>query len=155
GQIRPAQRAASAMDTYEVGPFRLDPETSLLTLSGVPVPLGRRAVDVLTALVQSPMEWMTKARLLEAAWPGLVVEESNLAVQVSSLRRAFAQVQGGERWIETLPGRGYRFVGPVQPVAKAEAARTSATPAQRLHSLPHDVDTFVGRATVLQDLSSR
>jgi predicted ATPase/DNA-binding winged helix-turn-helix (wHTH) protein len=139
------------MDTYEVGPFQLDPEASLLTLSGVPVALGRRAIDVLTALVQSPQECVTKARLLDAAWPGLVVEESNLAVQISSLRRALAQVQGGERWIETLAGRGYRFIGPVRSVTKA-----SSTPlAEKLHSLPHDVDTFVGRATAVQDLSSR
>ena len=139
------------MDTYEVGPFQLDPEASLLTLSGVPVALGRRAIDVLTALVQSPQECVTKARLLDAAWPGLVVEESNLAVQISSLRRVLAQVQDGERWIETLAGRGYRFVGPVRAVTKA----SSTPPAERLHSLPHDVDTFVGRATALRDLSSR
>jgi predicted ATPase/DNA-binding winged helix-turn-helix (wHTH) protein/Flp pilus assembly protein TadD len=141
------------MDSYEVGPFQLDPEASLLTLSGVPVALGRRAIDVLTALVQSPQECVTKARLLEAAWPGLIVEESNLAVQISSLRRALAQTQGGERWIETLAGRGYRFVGPVRAVTKPEAARASSTPPA--HSLPHDVDTFVGRADALQDLSSR
>jgi predicted ATPase/DNA-binding winged helix-turn-helix (wHTH) protein len=139
------------MDTYEVGPFQLDPEASLLTLSGVPVALGRRAIDVLTALVQSPQECVTKARLLDAAWPGLVVEESNLAVQISSLRRALAKAQGGESWIETLAGRGYRFVGPVRSVAK----RSPTPPAEKLHSLPHDVDTFVGRATALQDLSSR
>ena len=59
------------MDIYEVGPFRLDPEASLLTLSGVPVALGRRAIGVLTALVQSPQECVAKARLLDAAWPGL------------------------------------------------------------------------------------
>src|SRR5215831_11114869 len=101
------------MDTYEVGPFRLDPEASLLTLSGSPVALGRRAIDLLTALVQSPQECVTKARLLEAAWPGLMVEEVNLAVQIGSLRRALAQAEGGASWIETLTGRGYRFVGPV------------------------------------------
>ena len=143
------------MDIYEVGPFRLDPEASLLTLSGVPVALGRRAIGVLTALVQSPQECVTKARLLDAAWPGLVVEESNLAVQILSLRRALAQAQDGEGWIETLAGRGYRFVGPVRAVTKPEARTSSTPPAQKLHSLPHDVDTFVGRTTALRDLSSR
>ena len=110
-------------DTYEVGPFRLDPDASLLTLSGVPVALGRRAADLLTALVQSPQQWLTKARLLEAAWPGVVVEESNLAVQIFSLRRMLARAPGGERWIETSVGRGYRFVGPVQRIEPPKATQ--------------------------------
>jgi DNA-binding winged helix-turn-helix (wHTH) protein len=49
---------------------------------------------------------------MEAAWPGLAIEESNLTVQIAALRRAFAAVEGGSTWIETLPRRGYRYVGP-------------------------------------------
>ena len=55
---------------------------------------------------------VSKDTLLEAAWGGSVVEESNLAVQIAALRRALGEEPGGERWIETLPRRGYRFVGP-------------------------------------------
>jgi len=140
-------------DSYEVGPFRLDPSASLVTLSGVPVSLGRRAADLLTVLVRSPQQWMTKSQLLEAAWPGLVVEEGNLAVQISSIRRALAQAPGGERWIETLVGRGYRFVGPVQTIERPEPAQASLPP-ERNHSLPAEIDTFVGRATALKEISS-
>jgi len=55
---------------------------------------------------------------MEAAWPGLAVEESNLPVQIAALRRVLREEPGGERWIETLPRRGYRFVGPM--IANAE-----------------------------------
>src|SRR6516162_11344782 len=55
---------------------------------------------------------VSKDALMEAAWAGLTVEESNLAVQIAALRRGLGEEPGGEDWIETLPRRGYRFVGP-------------------------------------------
>ena len=70
-------------------------------------------------------EYVPKADIIEAAWPGLVVEEANLAVQISAIRRALARVPGGDGWIETLARRGYRFVGPV-----AEIAGRPATPSR-------------------------
>lgn len=54
---------------------------------------------------------MSKDALIEAAWPGQVVEDSNLPVQIAALRRALGEAPGGDRWIETMPRRGYRFVG--------------------------------------------
>ena len=54
-----------------------------------------------------------KDRLIESAWPGLAIEESNLPVQIAALRRVFAEEPGGDSWIETLQRRGYRYVGPV------------------------------------------
>ena len=66
---------------------------------------------------------VSKDALIEAAWPGLAIEESNLTVQIAALRRALGEVPGGEEWIVTLPRRGYRFVGPV--VTKREAQRTA------------------------------
>src|ERR1700716_2182249 len=98
---------------YEIGPFRLDPDAEVLTHEGVPTPLGSRAVAVLAALVRRPNEHVPKSSIIDAAWPGLVVEESNLAVQISAIRRVLARTPGGERWVETLARRGYRFVGPV------------------------------------------
>jgi DNA-binding winged helix-turn-helix (wHTH) protein len=47
------------------------------------------------------------------AWPNQAVEESNLTVQIAALRRVLGQAPGGDRWIETMPRRGYRFIGPV------------------------------------------
>src|SRR6516165_10023037 len=99
--------------TYLLGPFRLDAETDTLFRGGEPVSLGQRAVALLRVLVARRGIPVPKHALMEAAWAGLTVEESNLAVQIAALRRVFGEESGGENWIETLPRRGYRFVGPV------------------------------------------
>src|SRR5215467_10284424 len=99
--------------TYILGPFRLDPAMDTLFRGGEPVSLGQRAVSLLRVLVEQRGIPVSKDALMEAAWAGLTVEESNLAVQIAALRRVFGEERGGESWIETLPRRGYRFVGPV------------------------------------------
>ena len=98
--------------TYILGPFRLDAEAKILFRGAEPVALGQRAVALLRVLVERPGTPISKDALIEAAWPGLIVEESNLTVQIAALRRVFGVEPGGERWIETLARRGYRFVGP-------------------------------------------
>jgi TolB-like protein len=77
------------------------------------VALGSRAVGLLRLLVERHGVPVSKDTLMETAWAGLAVEESNLPVQIAALRRVLSEAPGGERWIETLPRRGYRFVGPV------------------------------------------
>ena len=98
---------------HRLGPFRLDEETRILFRGDQPVSLGQRAVAVLRVLVERAGVPVSKDTLIEAAWPGLAVGESNLTVQIAALRRALAEQVGGDRWIETLPRRGYRYVGPV------------------------------------------
>src|SRR5262245_8837174 len=98
--------------TYKFGPFRLDATAEILFHDGEPTGLGRRAVALLRLLVERAGEPISKAALIEAAWPGLAIEESNLPVQIAALRRIFDEVAGGAAWIETMPRRGYRFVGP-------------------------------------------
>jgi len=98
---------------YTLGPFHLDVETRILFRGAEPLALGQRAVALLCALVERHGKPVSKDALIEAAWAGLTVEEGNLAVQIAALRRVLGEVPGGERWIETLPRRGYRFVGPV------------------------------------------
>jgi TolB-like protein len=98
---------------YAFGPFRLDISAEVLFRGAEPLPVGRRAVGVLRALLEHPAAPVLKDALMQAAWPGLVVEENNLTVQIAALRRVLGQEPGGERWIETLPRRGYRFAGPV------------------------------------------
>ena len=65
-----------------------------------------------------PSEPVSKEQLIDVAWRGLVVEESNLTVQIGALRRALGEEPGGGRWIETLPRRGYRFVGPAPTIER-------------------------------------
>jgi DNA-binding winged helix-turn-helix (wHTH) protein len=95
-----------------LGPFRLDPEAEILFRGAEPVGLGQRAVALLRVLVERAGVPVSKDALIEAAWPGLAIEESNLSVQIAALRRVPGEA-GGEGWIETLPRRGYRYVGPV------------------------------------------
>lgn len=133
---------------YEIGPFRLDVDAKVLTRAGITTRLGARAVAVLVALVERPNEYVPKAHLIEAAWPGLIVEEANLNVQVSAIRRSLAEAPGGERWIETLARRGYRFAGPVSRLPNLRARATS-----RAHTnLPEALTSFIGRERELVEI---
>ena len=86
---------------------------NLLFRGSEPLALGRRALALLRALVERPGALVSKDALIEAAWPGQAVEESNLTVQIAALRKVLGEVPGGDRWIETMPRRGYRFIAPV------------------------------------------
>ena len=112
--------------TYIIGPFRLDADAALLFRGSDPVSIGQRAIAVLRVLLERPGSPVSKDALIKSAWSGLIVEESNLPVQIAALRRVFAEEPGGERWIETMPKYGYRFVG---PVASGNQASTAAPPA--------------------------
>jgi non-specific serine/threonine protein kinase len=138
---------------YGLGPLLLDPESRVLTHEGVALAVGARGVAVLTALVTHANEYVTKSALLDAAWPGLVVEEANLSVQISSLRRVLARVTGGEGWIETLARRGYRFVGPVAEVV----GQADSVPARdrRRTNLPETLTSFIGRERELAHIKQR
>ena len=88
------------------GPYTLDPATGSLLRSRDPVPLSHRAALLLQTLLEAQGQPVTKSALLDAAWPGMVVEENNLTVQIAALRKAI-----GEKWIVTVPRVGYRLAG--------------------------------------------
>ena len=129
---------------YEIGPLLLDPQARVLMHAGAPVALGARGVAVLAALIVHAGEYVPKATIMDAAWPGLVVEEANLAVQISAIRRALGVVPGGDRWIETLARRGYRFVGPVATISDRRAVAPALSDGARTN-LPQVLTSFVGR----------
>src|ERR1041385_6115686 len=112
---------------YEFGPFRLDAGADALFRGGKPVALGGRAVALLRLLLEQAGSPVSKDALMEAAWPGLAIEESNLTVQIAALRRTFADLEAGVAWIETLPRRGYRYVGP-SAVTVSDAAPPTSHP---------------------------
>src|SRR5881396_515325 len=97
--------------TFKFGPFRLDADAGILFHGTEPTAIGQRAVALLRLLLERAGAPVSKDTLIEAAWPGLAVEDSNLAVQIAALRRVLDQ-DGGAGWIETLPRRGYRYIGP-------------------------------------------
>lgn len=101
--------------------FVLRPVERQLLADGRPLTLGARAFDVLSALVARAGSLVSKSELFELVWPGVVVEENNLQVHISTLRKLI-----GPELITTIPGRGYRFTG---QVADAGGARPAAVPA--------------------------
>ncbi len=91
------------------GPFSLDRSGKVLLRDGVPVEAGQRGIAVLKALVEAGGGTVTKAELMERAWPDVVVEEGNLSVQIAALRKALGTKPDGGEWIATVPRVGYRL----------------------------------------------
>ena len=98
---------------YEFGPYRLIPAERLLLRDGEPVALTPKAFETLVALVERAGHLAEKDELLKVVWPDSFVEESNLAQNVFALRRALGESKKGKPYIETVPKRGYRFLGSV------------------------------------------
>ena len=138
----------------EFGRFRLLTRQRELRIGDATVALGSRAFDVLLILVEAEGELVTKEELLARVWPGAVVEESNIQVQVSALRKALGEERS---LILTVPLRGYRFTGEVRAL-DAEghalpAARPGPQPARPAPTnLPAPVSDFIGRETELREL---
>jgi DNA-binding winged helix-turn-helix (wHTH) protein len=139
---------------YAMGPIRIRPSERRVFLHGRPVALGARAFDLLLALVEHRDRVVGKGELLALVWPGLVVEEGNLSVQVSALRKAL-----GEPLISTVPGRGYRLTAPVVEHAAADAPPPEpshvalAAKAESPSSgwLPAPMTPLLGRAAALAE----
>lgn len=96
---------------FAFGPFRLDTGKRTLRRDGAQVPLGSRSLEILCALTEAAGALVTKDRLIERVWAGAVVEDNTVQVHVSALRKALGEGTGGARYILTVPGQGYRFVG--------------------------------------------
>lgn len=92
------------------GPFTFDRDRMLLSRDGATVQIGGRGAALLGALVDAQGEVVSKADLIEAAWPGTIVEEGNLNVQIASLRKVLGVTEEGLDWITTVPRVGYRLV---------------------------------------------
>ena len=101
------------MKRLAFGPFVFDLSRSVLLRDGRPVPINQKGLRLLGALLDTPGEVIDKADLMDAAWPGTAVEESNLSVQIAALRRLLGGARGGGDWIATVPRVGYRFAGTV------------------------------------------
>ena len=98
---------------FEFGNFILVPKERLLLRGGEPVPLTPKAFDLLVVLVDRSGHLVTKGDLLREVWPETLVEEVNLTVNISALRKVLDRDWKGAGMIQTVPTHGYRFVGPV------------------------------------------
>ena len=133
----------SMSKAFSFGPqsaFELRVTARQLLRNGEPVPLGARAFDVLVSLVEARGALLTKEDLLRKVWPGLVVEEANVYVCISQLRKAL-----GGKTIATVGGLGYRFAADVRVVGGESAP----------HNLPSERTAFVGRGVILEQARAR
>ena len=149
------------------GRFELQPAQYRLLIDGEPAALGGRALDLLFVLASRPTELFSKEELLARVWPGLIVEENNLRVQVNSLRKAL-----GDDLIVTVPGRGYRLAAVPEAVGAPDPPAANGTrtdPGERDSGeatglradlarapvLPAELDAFIGRGDELAALRAR
>ena len=104
---------------YEFGPFRLIPEERQLLRDNQPVPLTPKCFDLLVAFVENSGHLLEKDELIARIWPDSFVEEANLSVNVSTLRRVLGEGSTADQYVETVPRRGYRFVAEVEETGEA------------------------------------
>lgn len=100
------------MPLRTIGPFALDRPGGQLLVAGQPLTIGSRALSLFCALLDADGRVVGKDDLIEAAWPGREMDEANLAVQISNLRRALGGAAGGHDWIVTVPRQGYKLLVP-------------------------------------------
>lgn len=106
-------------ELYEFGCFRVIPRERLLLRNGTPVSITPKAFDTLLVLIQNSGHLLLKDELLKAVWPASFVEEVNLSQNISALRRVLGDTAQESRYIVTVPGKGYRFIGEVKAVHPA------------------------------------
>jgi predicted ATPase/DNA-binding winged helix-turn-helix (wHTH) protein len=149
----PAEQVGSPSATRILfGPFELNVTERSLKKADEAIPLGGRAFDILMALVDRAGEVVTKSELIAKAWPDVMVEEGNLRVQLSALRKALGDGQFSNRYISSVQGRGYSFVAPL--------VRQGRTPDEGngfagSSNLPPALGRMVGRDDVVRDIRAK
>jgi len=152
---------------YEFGPFRVDVRERRVWREEQPLALTPKVFDLLLTLLENPDRALSKPELMRELWPDTAVEESNLTVSISSLRKVLSESRRAPRYIETLPRRGYRFIAEVRvrdagpsralpPSARVSAPCDPPSLDPQLHSraaVELARDDFVGRESELKRLS--
>ncbi|MDH6265408.1 putative ATPase/DNA-binding winged helix-turn-helix (wHTH) protein [Rhizobium sp. SG_E_25_P2] len=120
---------------FAFGPHRLYPVARILTRDGLTVQIGSRAFDMLVALVERQGEVVSRRELMNFAWPGLTVEDSNVRVQIAHLRREIHCGENGERYVVSVAGRGYSFVASAEWREMVDDEDSSTAP-PRVQDMP-------------------
>jgi predicted ATPase len=135
------------------GPFRLVPSRQQLFDGDQPLRIGSRALGLLQVLLENSGEIVPKDKLIGAVWSGIWVDEANLRANIGALRKVLRDGQDGRRYIQNVPGRGYRFVEPVyrdEPISPATPIDGIAP-----QSAPRDIARLIGRSEAVENLSSQ
>ncbi|HEU4386425.1 MAG TPA: winged helix-turn-helix domain-containing protein, partial [Blastocatellia bacterium] len=137
---------------YEFGPFLVDAVKCVLTREGEAVPLSLKAFETLLVLIQHRGQVLEKDEILSLVWPDTVVEENNLARNISALRKALDEHPNEHQYILTVPGRGYRFVADVREVASENGSSDHAAETSKVRSREDLSVTSGGRPLAEPDL---
>ncbi|MFV3411591.1 ATP-binding protein [Pseudomonas nitroreducens] len=132
------------------GPYQIYPASRVILEAGRPLRLGQRALDILLALLERAGEVVSKRELLARAWPDQDIDEGNLRVHMTALRKALGDGQNGRRFIVTIALRGYSFVEPLIASAQATPAPQDGPSAD--HNLPPPRNRLLGREAELARL---
>ncbi|MBV8834665.1 MAG: winged helix-turn-helix domain-containing protein [Acidobacteriaceae bacterium] len=106
---------------YEFGPFRLEPDERFLLRDRKPASLTPKAFDLLVLLVRNQGRLVTKDQIMQAIWPGSFVEEANITVLISTLRKVLGETEANDPYIKTVPKKGYRFTASVKIAEQAHS----------------------------------
>ncbi len=125
--------------------FEIDLDRRAVFRSGVPLPLNPKAFDLLLALFENPGRAISKDELFDRVWPGQFVEENNLTVHISALRKLFGEKKNEHRYIITVPGQGYKFIGELRvsdthPVTGHQLAEKAFVDDEDSKEVFHDQD---------------
>jgi predicted ATPase/DNA-binding winged helix-turn-helix (wHTH) protein len=152
--VREAGRDSAAPETISFGPFWLHIGQRRLEKDGSPIQLGGRALDLLIALVERAGTVVSKNDLLAKAWPDLIVDEGSLRVQIAGLRKALGDGEAGARYLTTVSGQGYCFVGRLSD-ANRQGQSSIGPISEPPHNLPARSTRMVGRDQTVRDITTK
>ncbi|MBO4221816.1 winged helix-turn-helix domain-containing protein [Bradyrhizobium neotropicale] len=152
--VREAGRDSAAPETVCFGPFRLHAGQRTLEKDGTPIQLGSRALDLLIALVERAGTVVSKNDLLAKVWPDIIVDEGSLRVQIAGLRKALGDGEAGARYLTTVSGQGYCFVGRLSHPNNQEQSSIGPS-SEPPHNLPARPMRMVGRDQTVRDISAK
>jgi predicted ATPase/DNA-binding winged helix-turn-helix (wHTH) protein len=136
------------------GTFRLVPSRHQLFDGDRPLRIGSRAMGLLQLLVEHAGEVVTKNELIKVVWTGIWVDEANLRANIGALRKVLGDGRDGRRYIQNVPGRGYRFI---EPVHRGDKSFAPSSPDQPItpRGVARDAGRLIGRSEAVQSLSSQ
>jgi predicted ATPase/DNA-binding winged helix-turn-helix (wHTH) protein len=152
--VREAGGDSAAPETFAFGPFRLHVGQRRLEKDGSPIQLGGRALDLLIMLVERAGTVVSKNDLLAKVWPDVIVDEGSLRVQIAGLRKALGDGEAGARYLTTVSGQGYCFVGRLSNSHGHEQSSIGPT-SEPPHNLPARPTRMVGRDQTVRDITAK
>lgn len=148
----PSDQESASRETFVFGPFHLDAGQRRIERNGEQIQLSARAFDILLTLIRQAGTVVSKSDLITRAWPGSSVNENSLRVHIAALRKALGVGNAGVRYLSTVSGRGYCFVG---SISEPDEVQPEPSSLPDVHNLPARPRQMVGRERTIREISER